>query len=102
MKVCSILAVLLSVGLSTAAFAQDSPEPKPTIQQEQTGPAHLGGEAPALAIGSDIESRNVLVAGFSLGAVCITPPLRLIQETRVTSYSRASPFSALFPRAPGL
>jgi len=68
MKIFSTIGVILSLGLATAVFAQDVPEaPAPAIQQV-SGPAHLGGEAPALAISTDIESRNVLVAGFSLGA----------------------------------
>lgn len=69
MKLSSILAAVLSLGLAGAAFAQEAEEPpKPTSIQEESGPAHLGGEAPSLAIGTDIESRNVLLAGFSLGA----------------------------------
>jgi len=68
MKMLSIIATVLAFGLGTAAFAQDSDQvPSPAIQ-EVSGPAHLGGEAPALAIATDIESRNVLIAGFSLGA----------------------------------
>ena len=63
----SILAAVLSLGLANTAFAQEPEPPKPMVQEE-TGPAHLGGEAPPLAIGSDIESRNVLVGGVSLGA----------------------------------
>ncbi len=68
MKLSFILVAVLSLGLATAAFAQEAEEaPTPSIQ-ELSGPAHLGGEAPALAIGTDIESRNILLAGFSLGA----------------------------------
>jgi len=69
MKAFPILAAIFSLGMATAAVAQsvsqDAPQ-SPLI--EVVGPAHLGAEAPPLAMGSDIESRNVLVAGFSLGA----------------------------------
>jgi hypothetical protein len=84
MKMFSMIAAVLSLGLGTAAFAQDVPDtPKPALQ-EVTGPAHLGGEAPALAIASDIESRNVLVAGFSLGAAYDT---RGLYNSTTNSYS---------------
>jgi len=70
MKVSSILAAVLALGITAAAIAQEAPDqsPKPSVQ-DSTGPAHLGSEAPPLAIGTDIEaSRNILVGGFSLGA----------------------------------
>jgi hypothetical protein len=67
MKVWSILAIVLSIGLANVA-AQDEPGAPPAAIKEAGSPSHLGSEAPALAIASDTESRNVLVAGFSLGA----------------------------------
>lgn len=68
MKVCSMLVAALSLCLGAAAFAQNAQDtPKPSIQ-EPPGPAHLGTEAPALMIDSDLETGNLLVAGFTLGA----------------------------------
>lgn len=68
MKVSLMLAVALSICLGGTAFAQDTPTPKSTIQDEN-GPSHLGSEAPALAIDTDLETGNLLVAGFTAGAV---------------------------------
>ena len=72
MKLFPMITVVLSLGLVVPAglaqeTSQDAPKPA-VVDVAESGPAHLGGEAPALAIGSDVESRNVLVAGFSLGA----------------------------------
>ena len=50
----------------TRQDAQEVPRP---VAEETAGPAHLGAEAPALAIDTDLEVRNLLVAGFSLGGV---------------------------------
>lgn len=84
MKVSSILAVLLTLGLASAALAQDSQDPPKPAVEEQSGPSHLGGEAPTLAIGTDIESRNVLVAGFSMGAAYDT---RGLYNSTTATYS---------------
>jgi hypothetical protein len=70
MKFCSILTLLLLIILAPAAFAQDQDMdgvPKPAIEKPNV-PSHLGSEAPDLAIESDLESGNVMVVGFSLGA----------------------------------
>ena len=64
MKVSLMLAVVLSICLGGTAFAQDTPTPKPTDSDED-GPSHLGSEAPALAIDTDLETGNLLVAGFT-------------------------------------
>jgi hypothetical protein len=72
MKSCSMFAVVLLLGLAPVVYAQDSQSsqevPKPMVE-ETAGPSHLGSEAPPLTIDTDVVSRNVLVAGFSLGAV---------------------------------
>ena len=68
MKFSLMLAGVLSLCLGVAGFAQDTPVPKTPIQ-DTNGPSHLGSEAPALAIDTDLETGNLLVAGFTLGAV---------------------------------
>src|SRR5664280_1594991 len=72
MKSFSMFALVLCLSLATVVYAQDAQDtqevPKPMVE-EPTGPAHLGSEAPALAINTDVEARNVLVAGFRLGGV---------------------------------
>jgi len=67
MKFYLVILGALSLGLATAGFAQDADVPKPAVL-ESTGPAHLDANAPSLAMGSDTESGNVMVAGFSAGA----------------------------------
>jgi len=68
MKLSSMFALVLCLCLTTVAFAQDAQEgPKPGDSRTER-PAHLGAEAPPLAMGTDIETGNVLVAGFSVGA----------------------------------
>jgi len=68
MKKFLILVVMLVVGLAAPALAQDSQDgPKPVVQVD-TAPTHLGSEGPSLTLGSDVESRNLLLVGFSAGA----------------------------------
>jgi hypothetical protein len=72
MKSCSMFAVVLWLGLAPVVYAQDTQNTQevPRLMVEETaGPAHLGAEAPPLAIDTDVVSRNILIAGFSLGAV---------------------------------
>ncbi len=72
MKFYSMSAIILCLGMTTLVYAQDTQDtqevPRP-VAEETAGPAHLGAEAPALAIDTDLEVRNLLVAGFSLGGV---------------------------------
>ena len=68
MKLCPIFVVALLLLLGPAAYAQNAQDEPTPSYQEPSGPSHLGDEAPALATDSDIETRNVLVAGFSMGA----------------------------------
>jgi hypothetical protein len=67
MKFHLVILAGLSLGLATAGFAQDADVPKPVVV-ESSGPAHLDSNAPPLAMGTDTESGNVMVAGFSAGA----------------------------------
>ena len=86
MKFYSISAIILCLGMATLVYAQDTQDtqevPRPVVE-ESAGPAHLGTEAPALAIDTDVEARNVLVAGFSLGGV---------YDDRGLYHSGASPY----------
>lgn len=68
MKTYLMILVVLSLGLATAGFAQDAEVPKPVVV-ESNGPAHLDSNAPSLAMGTDTESGNTMIAGFSAGAV---------------------------------
>lgn len=68
MKLCSMFAFVLSLCLATVAYAQDAQEAPAVAMQESNSPAFLGAEAPAATMDSDLESGNVMVAGFTLGA----------------------------------
>jgi len=68
MKFYSVFAVVLLLCFTTVGLAQTAQDvPKPAVQEPNT-PSHLGSNAPPLAMGSDTETGNVMVAGFSLGA----------------------------------
>lgn len=68
MKLFSFVAAILSLGMCATAVAQEVPAegPKAPIL-DVSAPAHLGSEAPPLAMDSDVQSRNVMVLGFSVG-----------------------------------
>ncbi len=66
MKFFLILAVAFTLCLGAAGLAQDTPK---TMIEDTSGPSHLGSEAPALSIDTDLETGNLLVAGFTTGAV---------------------------------
>jgi hypothetical protein len=69
MKLRPIFVVAVSLCLGALAYAQDAQEGPTPAYQNDAGPAHLGDEAPSLATDNDAETRNVVVAGFSVGAV---------------------------------
>jgi hypothetical protein len=68
MKLRSMFAFVMLLSLAPLAHAQEAQEVPAAAIQESSGPAYLGAEAPAVTIASDIESGNVMVAGFTLGA----------------------------------
>jgi hypothetical protein len=68
MRLCSLFAILSFTFLAAVAFAQDTDAVPTSAIEKTTVPSHLGAEAPDLAIESDLEPGNVMVAGFSLGA----------------------------------
>ncbi len=75
MKKILMMSMLLVLGLAAPVLAQDSQDaPKPVIM-DPTGPAHLGSEGPSLTLSSDVQSRNVLLVGFSVGAAYDTKGL---------------------------
>jgi hypothetical protein len=67
MKFYLTILIVFSLGFATAGFAQDAEVPKPVVVVS-SGPSHLDSNAPSLALGSDTETGNVMVAGFSAGA----------------------------------
>jgi hypothetical protein len=85
MKASSILAIALILMMAAAAFAQDREGIPSPAEEKPTVPSHLNGEAPDLALESDLESGNLFVAGFSVGAAYDNRGL--YQTGSVSSYS---------------